>query len=98
MRCCFNERHCETRGRRGLVTYGLPRRVKGPAQTAGGAEMKQLEPNETHIERIEKLEAEVERLCAVLQGIIKRYETAEEGWPMEDMVGDARLALGWTLK
>lgn len=40
-----------------------------------------------------QLADEIERLQAALRSIITRYETAEEGWPMEDMVADARKAL-----
>jgi hypothetical protein len=39
------------------------------------------------------LRTEIERLRAALQKIIKRYETAEDGWPAEDMVAMAKNAL-----
>jgi hypothetical protein len=45
------------------------------------------------IERLRLLRTEIERLRAALQKIIKRYETAEDGWPAEDMVAMAKNAL-----
>jgi hypothetical protein len=44
-------------------------------------------------DRISELEAELERLRAALQSIVQRYETAEDGWPAEDMREMARRAL-----
>ena len=42
---------------------------------------------------IEKMEADNERMRAALQQIVDRYETAEDGWPAEDMRAIARRAL-----
>ena len=43
--------------------------------------------------RCDRLEAEIERLRATLRQIVKRYETAENGWPAEDMREVASTAL-----
>jgi hypothetical protein len=40
-----------------------------------------------------RLRDDNERLTAVLEQIVKRYETPEDGWPAEDMRAIARAAL-----
>jgi hypothetical protein len=42
---------------------------------------------------VERLQAEIEQLQAALRQIVERYETAEDGWPAEDMRSIAKAAL-----
>jgi hypothetical protein len=53
---------------------------------------KQNEQLNTAIAVIAELRADKVITLAALDEIIKRYETAEDGWPAEDMLGIAREA------
>jgi hypothetical protein len=42
---------------------------------------------------ISRLDGRIRKLKAALQEVIERYRSAEEGWPMEDMVAIAKNAI-----